>query len=46
MKNVFNEKENWSFGPVSKDGEIRVRITHFNGSTELDSRMVGPLSVS
>ena len=46
MKNMFNQKESWSFGPVPKDGEIRIKITHFNGSTELDSKMVGPLTVS
>jgi hypothetical protein len=46
MKNVFNEKESWSFGPVNKEGYISVRITHFEGSIEIDSRMVGPLSVS
>jgi hypothetical protein len=48
MKDRANQREYWSFGPVSFDrtGEIRVKITHYVGTQEKDSKMVGPLSVS
>ena len=46
MKDVSNQRAHWSVGPINKAGHIRVKITHFNGSNELDSKMVGPLSVS
>ena len=46
MKDTSNQRAHWSFGPINKPGRIRVKITHFNGSRELDSKMVGPLSVS
>jgi hypothetical protein len=48
LKDVANhwQRQYWSFGPMPKDGYILVRITHFNGSKEIDSTMVGPISVS
>jgi hypothetical protein len=46
LKDVANQREHWSFGPISSSGYILVKITHFDGPREKDSKMVGPLSVS
>ncbi|KAH7925274.1 hypothetical protein BV22DRAFT_445302 [Leucogyrophana mollusca] len=47
LKNVFNNREHWSFGPFNFTATVLVTISSNNGSGSWNiSKMVGPLAVN
>ncbi|KAJ7595437.1 hypothetical protein C8J56DRAFT_1042536 [Mycena floridula] len=46
LKDVFNNREHWSFGPFNFEATLHVTISHDKGSGQyVPSKMVGPLSI-
>ncbi|KAJ7600015.1 hypothetical protein C8J56DRAFT_1037631 [Mycena floridula] len=45
LKDVFNNREYWSFGPFNFQATLQVTISHHRGGQYVPSKMVGPLSI-